>query len=77
MFFQHTLHTATSEHFVSIQAQSGLFVAVTAGPGLKMEGREGGRNMRLWGGQKGLVKLIFSRTAKVKISRYKRMWKLG
>lgn len=34
------LHTAMSEHFVSIQAKSGLFVEVAAGPGLK-SGEEG------------------------------------
>lgn len=31
------LHTVTSEHFVSIQAKSRLFVALAAGPGLKRE----------------------------------------
>lgn len=38
-FFQFMLHTATFEHFVSIRAQGGLFVAVTPGPELTVKRR--------------------------------------
>lgn len=50
------LHPATSEHFVSIQAKSGLFIAVAAGPGLKVQeggGGGGDRSMELWGDKTG------------------------
>lgn len=77
-FPHRVLHPAMSEHFMSIQAKSGLFVAVAAGPGLKaQEGEE--EVIEAWscGETKQVSEADFScRTGKTKVSCYRRFWKL-